>query len=545
MITSKTVIFVGFHDQGNLGIGYLAAILHQHGYRVQILDFRQKPGKILKDIKSARPLLIGFSLIFQCYLPQFARLAAYLRSNGVSCHFCMGGHFASLCYEKVLEAVPELDCIVRFEGEVTLLELVQRLQQGLDWRRLAGIAYRQNGEHTTTAIRPLIADLDQLPHPLLPFKPETVLGMKAMPILASRGCIRNCSFCSIHQFYSIPQGRFVRVRSPSNVVREMKVLCDQRGISIFLFQDDDFPMLGRNGRRWALDFVNELHRRGLHGKVIWKISCRADEIEPELIGHLRDAGLYLVYLGLESGTDTGLRTLNKKLRVADNLRAVSILKEVGLMCEFGFMLFDPSSTFETVRANVAFLRRILEDGTAAATFCRMLPYGGTHIKDELARTGRLRGSISKPDYDFLDRRLNVYFEYLIRLISDWFQGSEAVSPQLNWAWHEVGVIQRLFPPLAGMEAYQSFLQSITKASNELLLTTIEETSYRFQNSSKAPHPTVEFGAACRKFLADMLRERNQFIERNQKVMLKALNDNPKNELGSLKAECIQNGLHSD
>src|SRR6202162_4545760 len=109
-----------------------------------------------------------------------------------------------------------------------------------------------------------------------------------------------------------------------------KMLHEERGITIFLFQDDDFPLFGPVWRRWARAFVEELHRNRLPGRVIWKINCRADAVDPELMAEMRDAGLFLVYMGLESGSEEGLKTLHKQITVEQNLRAVRILKELGL-----------------------------------------------------------------------------------------------------------------------------------------------------------------------------------------------------------------------
>jgi anaerobic magnesium-protoporphyrin IX monomethyl ester cyclase len=141
-------------------------------------------------------------------------------------------------------------------------------------------------------------------------------------------------------------------------VGEMRLLHDERDIRIFLFQDDDFPLFGTVWRRWANEFVDELHRSGLPEKVIWKMNCRADAVDRELFIRMRDAGLYLVYMGLESGSEQGLETLHKQITVEQNLRAVEILKSIVLMFEYGFMLLDPSSTFESVRDNLKFLRTI-------------------------------------------------------------------------------------------------------------------------------------------------------------------------------------------
>src|SRR5262249_52108006 len=150
-------------------------------------------------------------------------------------------------------------------------------------------------------------------------------------------------------------------------------LYEERGASIFLFQDDDFPLFGVVWQRWANAFVDELWKSGLAGRVIWKINCRADAVDPELFASMRDAGMYLVYMGLESGSEDGLDTLNKEITVEQNLRAVEMLKGLGVAFEYGFMLLDPSSSFESVRQNLNFLRAIVGDGSTAATFCRMLP----------------------------------------------------------------------------------------------------------------------------------------------------------------------------
>src|SRR5258708_39413899 len=108
---------------------------------------------------------MGFFLIFQFYLDRFGDLIRRMRRAGVNCHFTMGGHFPSLSYQPTLDLLPDLDSVVRFEGEQTLLELVDLLSAGRDWRNIQGIAYKRDGEIVTTALRPLIENLDQLPYP--------------------------------------------------------------------------------------------------------------------------------------------------------------------------------------------------------------------------------------------------------------------------------------------------------------------------------------------------------------------------------------------
>jgi len=523
-MNQRPVMLVGFQNQGNLGLGYLAAVLRRNGYAVQVVDIEQDPEEILRVARELKPILIGFSLIFQFFIDRYAALLYLLRNNGVDCHFTMGGHFPSLSYEQTLELVPELDSVVRFEGEITLLELVDAIVTGKDWREIHGIAYRSEVGVSLTKPRALLEDLDQLPHPERDYEPEAVLGRSIMPILASRGCARTCSFCSIHTFYRAAPGRIVRTRKPAEVVREMSLLHDERGTTIFLFQDDDFPLFGQVWRRWANEFVDELERTGLAQKVIWKMNCRADAVERELFIRMRDAGLYLVYMGLESGSEQGLETLHKQITVEQNLRAVKILKSIGLMFEYGFMLLDPSSTFESIRENINFLRTILADGCLPVTFCRMLPYDGTPIKDELVRTGRLRGDVCNPDYDFLDPRIGEFYEALTNLVSlsGWIHGLKAVTSQLGWAWHEVATIERLFPALPGMEEYKDTLRGITKNSNDLLLRVVEDLAYQFSDNILATWTPAVVEEAREHFLEELLRERDAFVYSNEEILIDTL-----------------------
>ncbi len=523
-MNQRPVILVGFQNQGNLGLGYLAAVLRRQGYSVQVIDIEQDPQEILRIASELNPILIGFSLIFQFFIDRYAALLYLLRKNGIDCHFTMGGHFPSLSYEQTLELVPELDSVVRFEGETTLVELVDAVTTGSDWREIHGIAFRNEHGVTLTKPRALLEDLDQLPYPDRDYEPELVIGRGIMPILASRGCARTCSFCSIHTFYRAAPGRIVRTRKPAEVVREMSLLHEERGTTIFLFQDDDFPLFGQVWRRWANEFVDELERSGLSKKVIWKMNCRADAVDRDLFIRMRDAGLYLVYMGLESGSEQGLETLHKQITVEQNLRAVSILKSIGLMFEYGFMLLDPSSTFESIRENINFLRTILADGCLPVTFCRMLPYDGTPIKDELVRTGRIRGDVCNPDYDFLDPRIGEFYEALTSLVSltGWIHGLKAITSQLGWAWHEVATVERLFPVLPGMEEYKETLRSITKRSNDLLLRVVEDLSYQFSDNIPAQWTPDVVEEARERFLEELLRERNAFIYANEEILIDTL-----------------------
>jgi len=522
--TRGVIALIGFQKIGNLGLGYLSAVLRRAGFEVRVIDIEQPPAEIVRQVTEAQPLLVGFSLIFQYYIRRYDDLMRRLRLAGVRCHFTMGGHYPTLSFEQTLIAAPELDSVVRFEGEETLVELVETLLAGDDWRGIHGIAFRRDGVVTANQPRHLAHDLDDLPFPDRDFEATEVLGRLGMPLLASRGCARTCSFCSIHTFYRTAPGKVVRLRRTTEVVREMKMLHEQRGITVFLFQDDDFPMFGPKWRAWAHDLVDQLHASGLSRKVIWKLNCRADAVDTELLSRMRDAGLYMIYMGLESGDEQGLVTLNKEISVDQNLAAVRLLKELGIRFEYGFMLLDPSSTFASVRTNIGFLRQIVGDGCAAATFCKMLPYDGTPIKDALAASGRLKGDVCTPDYDFLDPKLDAFYADLARVVevTGWVHGPQALTLQLGWAHTEVAVIRKLFPRLPDTDDYDETLRRHTAESNEALFRVVEQLADLHESGvGRRPDPQ-QLRSLCAETLEKVIRDRNAFIGRNQRVLLEAL-----------------------
>ena len=517
----RDVVLIGYQDQGNLGMGYLAAAIEARGFTVDLLEIRDEVDGLIRRVRDAQPLVVGFSLIFQYFLPDYASLAGKLRDAGETSHFTVGGHFASLCPDEVLAAMPQLDSVVMFEGEETLCEIVSCLRIGRTWHEVAGIAMRERGSVVRTEPRALIEDLDSLPFPVRNQEPGHVLGWHYDPVLASRGCARRCSFCSIHVFYRTAPGKVVRLRRPDRIVDEIRELVEHRRTSVVLFQDDDFPLWGRAGKRWVSELVDRLDEAGLVGRVIWKISCRAEYVERELFTMLRNAGMYLVYMGLESGDEGGLEVLNKRISRQTNLEAVKTLKDLDIPFAYGFMMFDPSTSFDSIRANVEFLGEIVGDGSAAAVFCRMLPYGGTPIREQLRAEGRLRGDVTNPDYAFLDPRIDRLHARLDDVVGGWIHG-RGVSHQLDWAWHEIQVLERLVPTVAGLEDYRARLRHLTAESNRLVLDLVLSVTAAFEAGNERGGVGEEPRVVQERLISGLLAIRNDFVLHNQDTMLGAL-----------------------
>ena len=410
------VVLVGFEDQDNLGLRYLSSRLKQDGHHTRIVAFGKGAAPILDAVRSLDAHVVGFSLIFQYMVPQFRVVMEELRADGVNAHFTIGGHYASFEPEALLSAIPQLDSVVRFEGEDTLVELTERIAAGLEWSGTPGIVHRgpsgvgfvhgprRQGRET----------LDELPWP---DRDDIVYRDQRTPtasMLGSRGCPWVCSFCSIITFYEGNGTKGRRRRDPARVVDELEYLHRDRGVAVVLWQDDDFLAGGPVAVRWAHRVAEEAIRRGLHHTLRWKLSCRSDEVKPETVEPLVRAGLTHVYLGVESGDEESLEHLNKRLKPEVHLRARDVLRQLGVTFDFGFMLMEPWCTIDTVRANINFLRAFVGDGSSPATFCRMLPYVGTASQKQLLDEGRFYETNLQADYSFLDPRLDTYYKWLLR-----------------------------------------------------------------------------------------------------------------------------------
>jgi anaerobic magnesium-protoporphyrin IX monomethyl ester cyclase len=151
----------------------------------------------------------------------------------------------------------------------------------------------------------------------------------------------------------------------------------------------------------------------------------------------------------------------------------------------------------------------------------MLPYGGTPIRDQLAAEGRLKGDVVRPDYDFLDLRLNEYHRRLDEAVSHWVHGDGA-SFQLNTAMHELAVMRRLVGDLDGIDLYEAALRRLTAESNEGLFRFVEETSIRFEAGDDTMLPPNAVHATCLEIVRRMLTLRNAFVEANKQRLVGAL-----------------------
>ena len=479
----NTVVFIAYEERQNLGIRYMAAVLSEAGHKVKVMDFRKDKAVILKKLRQWHPLLIGFSVIFENHIYDFRKLIKYLRNKGIECHFTAGGHFASLRPADLFEIIPDLDSIVRFEGEHTLLDLVNQLYYDSDWKKVMGLSFMSDGILVKNQLRSLEPDLDNFPIPIRAKLEEYLLERKYSTLLAGRGCIQDCNFCNTREFYRHPPGPIKRIRNPKKVVAEMEFLHKEHDCSVFLFQDDDFPVITKQKSDWISNFCKALRDKDLSGKIMWKINCRSDEVDPAVFKLMKQHGLFRVFLGIEDGTDSGLLQMNKRIKVEDNIRAVNILKKLGVSIDYGFMLIHPYSTFHSMNKNINFLKLICENGYMPVKFMKMLPYLETRIEKELKKSGRLKGKPGFLNYDLSDKSLNDFHHFVFDNFNKWIHKPNGLVNVSEWAENYLSVFSFYNGTNSRTEYLRGELRKQISDNNRFMVKTLKKLSAIFESGN--------------------------------------------------------------
>jgi anaerobic magnesium-protoporphyrin IX monomethyl ester cyclase len=475
------IAFIGPDEYNNLGIGYISASLPVEGFETDLINFEDSDSDIFNNLSIFQPDIIGFSVIFQYCLERFIFLAGYLREMGFNCHFTAGGHYASLKTDELFDFIPQLDSIVRFEGEYTFHELACRIQAKTEWRNVAGLAYRENGRTIFTKLRPIEEDLDKFPFPKRTKLRKFAFELPVATIIAGRGCAGNCIFCNVRKYYHSSGGPLKRIRNPEFVVKEMLNLYENQNCPIFLFLDDDFPVRTNPACDWVTRFCNELQRVRLSRNILWKICCRPDEVEEEKFRLMRENGLFLVFLGIEDGTAEGLKYLKKNTTVDDVMNSVRILKKLDIGIDYGFLLFHPESTFCSIRENLNFLGEICNDGYMPVTFLKAMPYYDTQMEKDLIAENRLKMRTGIRDYAFKNPEIDRYYDFITLCFSNWLRNSMGIHNQLCWIRNYFLVYFRFFGNHSSVLTLHEEFKEIVSFSNKFLIETMLELLGLFEN----------------------------------------------------------------
>jgi len=397
-----------------LGLGYLAGTLERNGIEVNILDantYRYSISETVERILKTDAEVIGITAT-STTIPVVYALAHKIKRIDSDRKVIVGGVHVSFMPDRTLRECKEIDFIVRNEGEYTLLELVNCLKNGKnEFQNIAGITYREENETIrSNPNRPFIENPDELPFParnLLPiskYHPDifwTKRGKKGnfTTLITTRGCPYNCVYCSAGAY----SRHKVRMRSPENVVEEIRDAIDKYNITDIYFIDDIFTI---NPKR-TITICNEILDQKLD--INWACYARANLVTKEQLEKMKKAGCHLLNFGVESGNQDVLNRINKALTLDQIRKAINLAKKMDFKVYASFMIGLPGDNKSTIEQTIKFSKELNPD---YVEFFLTTPFPGTKLWEDYVQEGVI-------DADFNDwGKLSIMHQSVVKRVGN-------------------------------------------------------------------------------------------------------------------------------
>lgn len=413
------VVFDGdyqYEQEIPLGLASVGAFLRQHNYDVLFHQcFASKGGGEFEKAANIQADVYGFQLNMVNYTAtqNLIKVIKSLPGNKIT---VVGGPFLSSIYKEIMAEEPLIDFMVLGEGEQTMLELIRALDSSnTDFSPINGLIWRsRDGRPAQNEIRQLIGDLDVLPFPARDFldgaRRDPIDGgiVESIRVVTSRGCIGRCKFCCVNLFSEFQKGKRWRGRSPKNVVDELQLLSETYKARIFNFSDSSFEDPGEIGKTRSREICEEIIRRKipLSIKIYMRCETMKKQEDIELLKLYKSAGIDVIIVGAEAGSDYELQLYGKNATIEDNIKTISILRELDLFYVLvGFIMFGPNSTLETLKNNIDFLHRFGLADNLMQTANILILVRGSKLYSILKEEGRvIEGNHiwETPKYVFLD-----------------------------------------------------------------------------------------------------------------------------------------------
>lgn len=389
-----------------LGLAYISACLKQNNYKVDVLNLNHYEG--IQEELICRKILGG--------------KYKYVLTGGLSAHYRqikgivesvqkLNSGIITVVGGGAVTAMPEVmynyikpDYIVLGEGEITIVELMNELFNGnKKCNNVKGIGFRDaSGQFILTTSRLPVIDLDQLPWPdlegfeienyLATQKPNDSLYLyindkpRFYPIISSRGCPYNCSFC-YH-----PLGRKYRSRSVDDFIKEVEYVINTYKVNNLAIFDE----LLSNDRNRLYEICTRL--KNLSDNLHWMCQLRVDSVDEEMLKVMKDAGCFIISYGFESVSDVVLKSMKKKVNKAQIEKAMKLTREAGIGIQGYFIFGDTAETAETANETLQFWN-YYKDYHITMGYVR--PYPGSILWNKEVENRRL--STPQEQLSFLDQ----------------------------------------------------------------------------------------------------------------------------------------------
>ena len=381
-----------------LGTLYVAACLQKAGHEVKFFNGAfLSENELLCNLVEYSPEFVGiYSTTFGWN--KAVRTAKKVKSINPDIFVTVGGPFPIAKQKKCLQESGEyIDAVVTGEGEITVTELVDRLNSGKSLRGLLGIIFKEDNKIIENMPRPLIEELDDLPLPARELlgnldnytpPPATYRRKPVAVMITARGCNRRCIFCSQIDKERKSGVRGIRYRSVANVLEEIRT-CLKQGYREIKFIDDTFAA----DYDRAMELTNAIKEEGLD--FTWFASACVNQVDETLLREMKDAGCWAVLFGAESGVQKNLNTLKKGITLDATRKAVKTAKKVGLRVSTPFLFGIPGETYEDALKTIDFAIELNPD---LANFHSLTAFPGTPLYENLDKYGSVSKDFSRYTY---------------------------------------------------------------------------------------------------------------------------------------------------
>ena len=353
------------HPYAPLGTLYAAALMRESGYAVSLFDtmFAHQPDEIIPELANQEPDFFvlyddGFNYLTKMCLTNMReaafRMIKLAKEKG--CTVIVSSSDSTDHYEQYL--LKGADFILLGEAEITLLELVNKMEKGeSDFINVQGLAFRNQGAVIKTTRRNVLKELDTLPVPawdIIDMNPYRQTWLKhagyfSMNMTTTRGCPFKCNWCAKPIY-----GNRYNSRSPQNVINELKMLKEKFQFDHIWFCDDIFGL--KPG--WVHEFADLAEKEQI--KFRFKIQARVDlMLHENYIRDLARAGCDNSWMGAESGSQKILDAMDKGTKVEQIYAATALLKKHGIKPSFFIQFGYPGETKEDIKLTIRMINELL------------------------------------------------------------------------------------------------------------------------------------------------------------------------------------------
>jgi anaerobic magnesium-protoporphyrin IX monomethyl ester cyclase len=291
-----------------------------------------------------------------------------IRRRHPRAHIVVGGPHATPLPREVMRHYPEIDTLCEGESEGSFMEVVERLVAGASTKGVAGTWYREGSDVVQATSRDSIQNLDTLASPHSYY--DTHIFM------TSRGCPWACTFCGAESSW----GRGFRGQSVPYVLDALEQATSRARVKMLQIKDDTFT----TNKKRVLEMCRGIRDRKL--KFLWSCDTRVDVLNEELLREMRLAGCQRLSLGVETGSPTILKNIDKKITVDKIVEAADMAKKYGVHVRFYMMLGNRGETAQTFRETLDFLARAKPH---QYIFSCLSIFPGTHDFKDAESAGRL------------------------------------------------------------------------------------------------------------------------------------------------------------